>query len=514
MEASMKRPSLYLGIDVGTTTTKAMVLDTEGRCQGRGQVSNRVISPQPGQFVQDAHEWQDAVAGAVRSACSNLDTRHIAALTISAQGGTLVAVDEHHRALAPARLWLDRRATRSAAIFERVFGAKEFYRRTGWPIAPNNTAAQLLDLAAADPETFARASCFCDTAAYVNGWLTGTPTIDSNVAGITNLIGADSARWDLDILETIGVATDRLPRIAPPGSAIGRLTERAANVLGVRPGTVVGAGAQDQYCAALGARAVDLGDVLLSTGTAWVLLAVASGPYGDPRDGIGCGHHVVSGLWGHFGEVSNGGVSLEWARRLLAHGDRSPVPLEDLDTILARTAPGAQGLSFFPFFDGTGLDDELETSRGSLLGLSLSHDHRDFLRAIAEGVAFAMRILLERYRASVGAASHPPIVVGGAARSREWMQLLAAVLGSDLLVSCEPDAACVGAAILAATAVGDVSDARSGAQRLGGPRKTVAAESAATRVYDDLFVNYASDARVLSELYSARPQTSPEGITP
>src|SRR5579859_3185796 len=164
---------LYLGIDVGTTATKAMVLDAAGTAHGRGQASYQLECPRPQHFVQDATDWQEAVISATRTACADLDRNLVCALAVSAQGGTLVAVDKNHQPLGPARSWLDRRASRSATTFERTFGYEDFYRRTGWPIAPNNTAAQLLDLACNEPDEFACASCFCDTAAYVNGWLTG-----------------------------------------------------------------------------------------------------------------------------------------------------------------------------------------------------------------------------------------------------------------------------------------------------------------------------------------------------
>jgi sugar (pentulose or hexulose) kinase len=499
------RPPLYLGLDVGTTGTKALVVAADGMPHGRGGARHRLHSPGPGRYTQDARDWRSAVTAAVREACAGVDPERVAALAVSAQGGTLVPVDAAHEPLTVARSWLDRRATGSAATFERVFGAAEIYRRTGWPIAPNNTAAQLLDLAAGEPEAFASASCFCDTAAFVNGWLTGTPAIDTNVAGIAQLTDAGSATWDADILRVIGVEPARLPRLAAPGTAIGELTERAAAALGLRPGTVVAAGAQDQYCAALGAGAIERGDVLISTGTAWVMLAAAASPHDDPDAGIGWGRHLAPGLWGHFGEVSNGGLSLEWARRLLTHGEHAPLALEELETLLAGTAPGADGLSFFPYFDGTGPYDRDETSRGSLLGLGLGHDHRHVLRAVTEGVAFATRILLEDHRASGGA----PVVAGGATRSRAWMQLLADVLGADLLVSTEPDAACVGAAILAAVAVGEVPDVVGGADRMGCSHSDVPADDGASAVYERLSAGYRHAARALGELYATGREEVP-----
>jgi sugar (pentulose or hexulose) kinase len=244
--------------------------------------------------------------------------------------------------------------------------------------------------------------------------------------------------------------------------------------------------------------------MLVSTGTAWVMLAVATDPYPDPSAAIGSGRHFALGRWGHFGEVTNGGVSIEWGRRLLKHGDHEPLGLSDLDRYLAHSPRGSNGLSFFPYFDGTSPYDTHDTSHGALLGLRLSHDHRDVLRAIAEGLAFSLRLLVERYWAVVGRSSGAILVAGGATRSRECMQLLADVMGTDLRVSLEPDAASIGAAILAAMAAGDVPEARAGAARMAARSAAVGADAHARRAYDRLFATYGHDARALSELYATR----------
>ena len=501
-------PQLYLGVDVGTTGTKVAAIDADGHIRGRAQAGYRLDSPQPGLYLQDATDWQKAVSGAVRAACAGLDTSRVAALAISAQGGTLVGVDAHLQPLGPSRSWLDRRATNSAETFARVFGADDFYRRTGWPIAPNNTAAQLLDLASSEPELFAAAACFCDTASFINGWLTGTPTIDANIAGITQLLNVASNSYDQQILEVIGVTRERLPAIALPGEAIGSLREPAAAALGLPPGVVVGAGAHDQYCAALGAGAINEGDILLSTGTAWVLLAAASGPYRDPEGRIGSGRHPIDGLWGHFGEVSNGGVSIDWARRLLSREDCEPPPIERLDSTIAAIPRGSAGLFFFPFFDGTSPFDRVGTSQGSFIGLSLLHEHRHLLRAVAEGVAYAARLMLDAYATSLAHPITPPVVVGGATRSGQWMQLLADILGSDLSVSREPDSACVGAAMLAATAAGDATDVRSSVRALACPRTLRRADPEGSQLYDAAYDEFRHCARGLSDLYAPTPPST------
>jgi xylulokinase len=193
---------------------------------------------------------------------------------------------------------------------------------------------------------------------------------------------------------------------------------------------------------------------------------------------------------------------MDWARRLLSHDDCGPVQLEALDATLTSVPRGSEGCFFFPYFDGTSPFDRIGLSQGSLLGLSLLHDHRHVLRAVAEGVAYAARLMLEAYSTSLGRPITPPIVVGGATRSGEWMQLLADILGTDLSVSSEPDSACVGAAMLAATATGAARDVRSSVRSLACPRTLRRADPTASRLYDELYIEFHRHAGALSCLYA------------
>jgi xylulokinase len=497
----MSDGDLYLGLDVGTTGVKAIVFDADGTAHGRGSANFQLRTPRPGIYLQDALDWQAGIRHAVQAACASVPSGQIKALAVSAQGGALVPLDASLEPMAPVRSWLDRRAGAAAATFERIFGRADFYARTGWPIAPNNTAAQILDLRYSEPNVFARARYFCDTAAYVTGWLTGTPAMDTNVAGITQLTNVNTETWDRDILATVGVSPIRLPLLVRPGARLGHLSAAAAKQLGLSRSVLVAGGAHDQYCAALGGGAVGAGDLLISTGTAWVLLAVADGPHPDPKAAIGSGRHLVAGRWGHFGEVANGGVSLEWARQLLAQGER-PLELAQVGELVKGVEAGADGLSFFPHFDGTSPFDSTGTSRGSLLGLSLGHGSAHMLRAVMEGVAMSTRLMLESYERSLDRSPGMPVVVGGATRSSTWMQLLADVLGRALRVVAEPDAACVGAAILASVACGDVASVEEGTARMASSSVALHPDDGVTNAYEALFASYVHNAQQLTRLYA------------
>jgi sugar (pentulose or hexulose) kinase len=492
---------LFLGIDVGTTGTKAAVVDETGKKVGSGYARCEVTSPSPGRYFQDATEWKKAVIDSVGMATQGVDGSNIRALAISAQGGTLVPVDDKNQPLLPARSWLDRRAVAEATALRENFGARGFYERTGWPIAPNNTCSQLLALESEESQTFERAAYFLETASYLNFWLCGHPVIDSNIAGITQLMDVKAMKWDSQILDFVGVDATRLPDMRQPGEPIGTLSYAAAADLDLHATTTVVAGGHDQYCAALGSGVVANGDLLLSTGSAWVLLGIGADVLHDEDSGFSFGHHLIPDLWGHFGEVENGGVCVEWIRRLWDVNGSSGLNLEDLGPILNETSPGSEGVLFFPHFEGTNPFDHNDTSHGAFLGLRLGHERRHLVRAVMEGVAIQTALVLNTYRgmtASVGV----PTVVGGATKNDEWMRLVASVFGSEVRVSGDPDAACFGAAALAASGSGVFPSVASAAEKIVAPWKIVSPESAEMAIYAELSASYELASKKLATLYA------------
>jgi sugar (pentulose or hexulose) kinase len=498
---------LYLGIDVGTTGTKAAIYDRHGEQLGAGYVSYEVTQPEPGRYVQDPADWRRAATTATRAAASEVDPHRVAAVAISAQGATFAPLDEHREPVAPARSWLDRRAEPDAEHLRRTFGSRGFFQRTGWPIEPSKTCAQILAFAREEPALFERTAYFLETASYLNLWLAGRPVIDTNIAGITQLMNIAAEDWDEQILEILGADRGQLPELARPGEPIGHLTERACEDLDLEPGTVVVAGAHDQYCAALGARVTNNGDTLLSTGTAWVVLAISKNAHQAHQSGFSFGRHLIPGLWGHFGEVPNGGVCLEWIRRLWSEdGLGSGASLARLEELVSTTGPGSGGAMFLPYFDGTGPGELGASSRGSFLGLDLTQDRRHLTRAVMEGVAVAATFLISAHR-KIAPSMTPVTVAGGATHSQTWTQIIADVLGEDINVSNTAHAACLGAATLAATGSGAFENPGEAAQQMGTSTTHITPFEPASRTYRRLAERYrlATDgsARMYEDMHRA-----------
>jgi xylulokinase len=492
---------LYLGIDVGTTGAKAAVYDDAGRQQGAGYRGYKLIKKGQGQYLQDADDWRRATIAAAHGALSDVDPEGVVSLAVSAQGGTFVPVDDHGGTLELARSWLDRRAEVATHVLRAAFGDRHFYEQTGWPIAPNNTCSQILAFAHDEPKRFHRTAQFLETASFLNLWLTGSAVIDTNIAGITQLMDVARERWDTQVLDVIGISPTALPQLAVPGIPIGHLTTRASQDLGLRPQTTVVAGGHDQYCSALGAGIVDDGDVLLSTGTAWVVLAISSRMLPSCQPTFSFGRHLVPGLWGHFAEVPNGGACIEWIRQLWADSTSSP-PYETLrlEQLVSDIEPGSAGVIFLPNLDGTSPGEFGAFSHGTFLGLELSHDRRHLTRAVMEGVALAAASLIRAHRGDT--PSNPSITMtGGATQSASWTQVVADVVGEEIEVADTAHTACRGAAALAATGAGRFSNVREAAQEFSGSTRRLCPRDAALETYREVARQYEMAVSALDRIY-------------
>ena len=264
-----------IGIDVGTTCTKALAVDAQGAVIGQGSQGYDLISS--GHCIeQRAQDWNAAVAAAVRQAVAGIDPHSVTALSFSTQGGSTVALDGDGNFLGNAWTWMDSRSAEEADAVEREVGGDYIYRTTGWRINPALDAAKLRRMKSM-PE-YAGAVRYLTTLEVVNEYLTGNPAIDPTNAAMRQLYSVEANDWDPAMLKAAGISRDVLPQVLPTGALVGALLPKAAVALGLPAGIPVYNGAHDQYCASIGAGAVHDGDMLLSAGTTWVLMGVGKKP--------------------------------------------------------------------------------------------------------------------------------------------------------------------------------------------------------------------------------------------
>lgn len=447
---------LCLGLDVGTTGAKAAVIDGEGRVLGRGYREYELIFPGEGRVEQDALDWWRASVGAVREALSSLpDPASVGALSLSTQGATLVPVDGKGDPLRLALTWMDVRAAREAEELAEAVGSEAVYRRSGWQANAALDAAKILWLKRHEPALFQKAAFFVSTLEFMNKRLTGRFAADPTNAAIRQLFDIGTGTYDPAILSFIGVSPDRLPEVLPVGSEVGALLPDAADALGLPRGIRVLNGAHDQYASALGVGAAEEGDLLLATGTAWVVFGVTGKPL-YTSSGVAPGIHPVPGLWGAIASLPSSGSVLKWYKRII--GDDFAVM--DREAPLRRES--SRGLFFFPYLAGAGFPHGMPDRRGTLTGLDLRHDKFDVARALMEGVGFETSLALDEFR-KAGVEIRRMTMTGGASRSRFWCETLGYITGCEIFLSREPDTAAVGAALIAAVGSGVFRDYREAA---------------------------------------------------
>ncbi len=442
---------LFIGLDVGTTATKAVVTDCNGRVYGKGYFEYELSFPAEGQVEQNAEDWWIAAVKAIRQAVSAVEKpEEIVGIGLSTQGATLVATDKRGTPLAPAITWMDHRATTQVAALDEAIGADVVYRKTGWRLSPSADAAKIQWLRENRSELYRKADYFISTLEFMNERLCGRFVIDPTNAAIRQLFRMQTGQWDDELLDFVGITAERLPEIASVGECIGHLTPDAAEQLGLSPEVRVFNGAHDQYCAALGAGAVNIGDMLLATGTTWVVLGVTEHPM-FTESHIAPGIHPVKGRYGAMASLVSAGSVLKWYRKLIEED------FAVIDKNAASRAESAADLLFYPYLCGAGFPHGRAEARGSLVGLDLHHDKYDIARALMEGVAFETALTLEQFSAQ-GMAVHRLMMTGGASKSLLWSQLVGYITGCEIYRMKEPDTGCIGAAMIAAVGCGAFGD--------------------------------------------------------
>ncbi len=434
----------YIGLDIGTTGAKALLVDEQGTVLGKGYSGYRLISD-GSRVEQNADDWTQSGAYAIRQAMEGHDASGIAAISLSTQGASTVAVDSHNRPIGNALTWMDSRAATEASELADRLGDEYIYRNTGWRISPALDAAKIMHMKRSGQ--YQNAIRFLSTLEYTNLFLTGNPVCDPSNASIRQLYRVSSQDYDEVILEAAGIKRNELPEVIPTGALVGSVSQSAASATGLLAGTPVYNGAHDQYCASIGAGAIKKGDMLLSAGTTWVVMGIDDKPLFTSTY-IAPGVHPINGLFGAIASLVGSGSSLQWFM-----DEFLSTKFDELNRQALLREDKVRDLFFFPYLSGAGYPIWKPNARGSFMGISLEHDRFDFSRAIMEGAAFGVRKTLDDF-ASNGCQIQSLKMMGGAAKSSLWRSLVCAAANVPVDMCCESEACASGAAIIAAKGSG------------------------------------------------------------
>ncbi len=437
---------IYIGIDVGTTSLKALALNENGECVATAKKAYELFANGV-EATQNADDWYEAAVSAIREIVAK-NLGEVCSISVSAQGGATVLLDENGKTLTPAYSWMDNRASRESEELKAKFGNDLIYSRYGWRMQPNADAAKLLWMKRNISEIYEKAASFPSTLGFINHRLTGKIVEDPTCAAIRRLYDINEEKISADILELLALTEDKLPETLPTGAFVGNLTADAARELGLSESVRVYNGAHDQYCASIGSGIVDVGQLMLATGTAWVLFGVTEAPLFGESKISPCIH--PAGGYGALSTVSGIGAAFEWLSALTG------TPIPELSAEAEKLRGKNDNFFFRPSATGTGL--LIGNSRGAhITGLSIGHDKYDLALALMEGAAFETALVIEEYKKSGMTDVTSITMTGGATASRFWQSLIADVTGLDVYASVQTDSPALGAAMLAACGGEDIA---------------------------------------------------------
>ncbi|MBA3870301.1 MAG: carbohydrate kinase [Anaerolineae bacterium] len=484
-------------IDVGTSSTKTALWDEAGHTLAEASVSYVLSRPSPLWAEIDANIWWQAVCQTTREvmAHSGVHPSEIAGIGVDGVGWTLVPVDQNAEPLAPAMIWLDRRAQAETDWLNTLPDAQRLIELDANPIDPAYITPKLLWLKYHQSEVFDSTYRFLTASGFITARLTGEFTCDFTQAYGYHFFDMAHERWDAVTANQIGVPLEKMPRLCACTEIIDGLSERAAQELGLRAGIPVIAGCLDAAVGALGAGVTRLGQTNDQGGQAGGFAVSVVQVIIEPQ--LIFSHHVLPNQYLlQAGTV--GGGSLGWFRQIL--GDSEGISFESLSQQAAQSTAGSHGLLFLPYMAGERTPLWSSDPRGVFFGLSYKTSRADMIRALMEGCAFAVQDNVAIAEAK-GAVITEYLGSGGAAQSAVWCQIKADIYGKPLIVAHRSDGGegghNLGLYALTAYAIGQVDDIGACVERLLPNRQVYEPSPQRHALYEDLFGLYRDLSRKL-----------------
>lgn len=458
-----------IGCDVGTTGTKTLLVDEQGRVRARSLDEYPLLTPRPGWAEQDADDWYAATVSGIRKvvAAAGIRPQDVAGISFSGQMHGSVFLDREGHVIRRPLLWCDVRTADEVRAINEAVGRSRMIHVAGSPAMEGFTAPKVLWLRRHEPEHFERIATLLLPKDYVRLRLTGEKAAEVSDAAGSALFDIESGAWSQELLDAVGLTAQQLPPVLRSVDVAGRLTPRAAEETGLVPGIPVVAGGADNACGAVGAGVVRPGRAHVSIGSSGVVVSFAEAPQRDPGGRVHTFNHAAPGAWYVMGVMLAAGLSLRWVRDQLGHVERMAEHLTGLDAygLLTREAekspPGARGLWFLPYLNGERTPHADPHARGVWFGLSGAHTRADMVRSVLEGVAYGLRDSVDVFT-EMGVRIEQLRAIGGGGKSALWRQIQADVLGVPIARLNVDEGPAYGAALLAGVGAGvwdDVAEA-------------------------------------------------------
>ena len=500
----------FLGLDIGTSGTKALLLSDDGHVLAAAESPHTLLTPKPGWTEQQPEEWWKACALATKAVLkkAKLKGSEVRGIGLSGQMHGSVFLDGGGKVLRPALLWNDQRtAAQCREIEERTGGREAVIQMVSNPALTGFTAPKILWFRENEPAKYEKCRQILLPKDYIRYRLTGEYCSEVSDASGTLLLDVKARAWHREMLSKLEIDLALLPRVVESQEITGKLSPAAAEYFGLSAGIPVVGGGGDQAAGAVGTGVVLPGLVSAAMGTSGVIFAASPGPQTDPQGRVHTMCHAVPNMWCVFGCMLSAGGSFQYMRNTLfaeeAKKAKDPGQIYPRMIAEAEKAPaGSENLFFLPYLTGERCPHPDPNARGGFIGLTPRHNRSHLLRATLEGITFGMREQIDIFR-QMGIPIEQVRASGGGARSEFWRQLQADMYKAPVVTINVSEGAALGAAILAAVggrAFSSVPEACKGIIRVKDKSKPA---KKAMDLYDRQYRNYAALYPALKGWYAS-----------
>jgi xylulokinase len=453
---------VFLGVDVGTSGTKTLAIESSGKILATANAEYPVDYPKPGWSEQNPEDWWRASVATIQQVLRDgkIDPKSVKGVGLSGQMHGSVFLDAINQVVRPALLWNDNRTTDEInEIEERAGGRAELLRMAANPALTGFTAPKILWLRNKEPHRFKDVRTVLLPKDYVRFRLIGEHATEVSDASGTLLLDVANRTWSTELLGKLDLDPSLMPKCYESFEVSGTLTAEAAKATGLNAGTPVVGGGGDQAAGAVGNGIVRSGIISATLGTSGVVFAHSDQMQVDPHGRLHTFCHAVPGKWHQMGVMLSAGGSLQWYRNQFAQSEVAEAkrlgkdPYELLSAAAEAAPVGSEGLVFLPYLTGERTPHADPCARGAWIGLNPRHGKAHLIRSIMEGVSFGMRDSLELVK-GLGVPIEQIRASGGGARSPFWRQIMADVFGAEVVTINAKEGPAFGVALLAAVGTG------------------------------------------------------------
>ncbi|WP_077309412.1 xylulokinase [Terribacillus halophilus] len=440
-----------IGLDLGTSAVKTLLIDRTGKVCLEETVAYPLIQSKSGYSEQDPEEWVSKTKNALKGLLSKFEgnIEDIEGISFSGQMHGLVLLDQEGNVLRPAILWNDTRTTKQCQDIYNKVGKEKLLTVTKNPALEGFTLPKLLWVKENEPELFKSATTFLLPKDYLRYRMTSHLATDYSDAAGTLLLNIKEKKWSTEICDDVGISSSLCPPLVESHECIGTLTLSFASETGLSKATRVFAGGADNACGAIGSGVLKRGETLCSIGTSGVILSYENNADSDFEGKVHYFNHGKKDAFYTMGVTLSAGYSLTWFKKVFAKEYKFDDLLDGIDTVPV----GSNGLLYTPYLTGERTPHADSVIRGSFIGMDASHNIKDFVRAILEGITFSLNESIQTFREN-GNVIDTIISIGGGAKNDKWLQMQADIFDASIVRLKSEQGPGVGAAMLAAVGAG------------------------------------------------------------